>query len=118
MLTDCPLTPSDATLRSEQRFETRLPAVVGAVESTFSAQLFDLSRGGALAEAVLPPAEGDAVRLCIDRFEIDAIVMWTERRRFGLQFLQPLRATELLLLLGRSRAAGAVRASTPCFARS
>lgn len=100
-----------ATLRCEQRFATRLPSVLEGEAASLSAQLLDLSRGGAQAEAASPPKAGSVVRIRVDRFDLQAEVMWAQRRRFGLRFVHPLRATELLVLLSRGRAAARVRSS-------
>lgn len=100
-----------AMLRSEQRFEARLRGLIEGALPSCSVQLLDLSRGGALAEAAAPPGAGSKVRLRVERLEIEAMVVWAQRTRFGLRFLQPLRATQLLLLLSRSRDAAKNRPS-------
>ena len=106
-----PDTANVATMRREQRFATRLPSRVEGGSVPVAAQLLDLSQSGALAEAPAPPPSGSKVRLRVDRFDIEAEVMWTKRSRFGLRFPQPLRATELLLLLSRGREAAAALSS-------
>lgn len=69
-------------------------------------QLRNLSRSGALAEALRPPPAGNPVTLAANGLLAEAQVEWVRGSRFGLSFRQPLRATDLLVQLSRSRHGG------------
>lgn len=95
---------AERTARQERRFPVYLAALVRTGEQTRAVRLRDLSRGGALAETPAPPLAGDTVVLRVERLSVEARVAWTRGARFGLAFEAPIRATDLLVLLGRSRA--------------
>jgi hypothetical protein len=94
------------TDRSEPRFEVRLSVAVRTDAVEFQARLLDLSRRGALAQALSPPAPGTRCILARERLEVAATVRWVRGGRFGLVFDERLRATDLFFQLGRSRSAG------------
>jgi hypothetical protein len=56
-----------------------------------------------MAEALRPPAEGDRVVLAREQLIVEARVAWVRGLAFGLDFDDPLRATDLFVQLGRSR---------------
>ena len=96
---------SEAAPRREPRFAVRLSAFLRTEASAVPVMVFDLSRGGALAEGRRPPAPGTRVTLIRDRLEVEARVAWQRGNRFGLAFETPIRAIELFFQLGRSREA-------------
>ena len=94
----------DRTARQERRFPVYLPALLWIGEEARVVRLRDLSRAGALAEAPTAPPMGEQVVLRVERLSVEARVAWVKGVRFGLAFEAPIRATDLLVLLGRSRA--------------
>jgi hypothetical protein len=94
----------EAERRAEPRFPLFLAATARQGSGTTRIQLRNLSRSGALAEALRPPAEGSSVTLARDDLLVQARVAWVEGMRFGLAFDEPIRATDLLVQLSRSRA--------------
>jgi hypothetical protein len=91
--------------RRDLRFELKLGASLRTEAGVARIDLLDMSRGGALAAGRLPLAAGARVTLLVERLEIEARVARLTAGRFGLAFDQPIRATELFYLLGRSRTA-------------
>ena len=89
--------------RQEQRFEVKLPAVLRSGALVTQVEIRDLSRGGALAEAIFPPARDSRVSLTREKLVVEARVVWTRSRRFGLRFEMPLKATELFVQLSHNR---------------
>src|SRR5687768_6242165 len=91
--------------RGEHRFAACLDAELRTATRTLSVRLLDLSRSGALAEALLPPPVGSVGTIARDRLEVAARVVWVRGTRFGLAFAAPIGAMEMFLHLGRSREA-------------
>jgi hypothetical protein len=90
--------------RREQRFAVDLAAVLRGGAGDVPVRLRDLSRGGALATCPFPPPALSKVTLLRGALAIEARVAWAGRGRFGLEFVRPIRATELLIQLSLSRA--------------
>ena len=90
-----------------RRSDIRLPLAAEAIvlhrEMAMTARLLDVSRHGAALSAPLPPPRDAAVRLELGTLAVDARVVWTDGRRFGLRFETRLRATDIFLLAHRSR---------------
>ena len=95
--------PAQPDGRQEQRFPVRLPALLRSGALIARVELLDLSRGGALATADFPPTRGRRVRLCRERLEVSARVVWSSQKRFGVEFEAPLTATDLFIQLSHSR---------------
>ena len=93
--------------RRERRFAVDLAAVLRGGAADFPVRLKDLSRRGALAHCLCPPAAASLVTLVRGEMEIEARVAWAGRGRFGLEFAAPIRATDLLVQLSMSRASPA-----------
>jgi hypothetical protein len=94
--------------RSARRSEIRLPVrLLGSLVTTSGvpacAQVEDLSRGGARCQLAAPPPIGSQVELRVEGLVVQAIVCWTAGPRCGLQFLRPIRATDILIQVSRSR---------------
>ena len=89
--------------RAEPRFPLFLAAMTHSGPTASRVQLRNLSRSGALGEALRPPQEGGRVMLARGELLVEADVMWVRGIRFGLRFREPLRATELLVQLSLSR---------------
>jgi hypothetical protein len=90
--------------RRERRFAVDLAAVLRGGAADVPVRLRDLSRSGALGECPFPPPMFSAVTLLRGALAIEARVVWAGRGRFGLEFVRPIRATELLVQLSLSRA--------------
>jgi hypothetical protein len=90
--------------RREQRFSVDLPATLRGEASEIPVRLLDLSRGGALGACPFPPPAACSLTLVRGVLAIEARVAWARRGRFGLEFVRPIRATELLVQLSLSRA--------------
>jgi hypothetical protein len=93
--------------RREQRFAVDLAATLHSGAAELPVRLRDLSRGGALAACLCPPPARSEVLLVRGALTIEARVAWAGRGRFGLEFVRPIRATELLIQLSLSRTAAA-----------
>jgi hypothetical protein len=90
--------------RREQRFPVDLDATVRDGAAELPVRLRDLSRGGALGTCPFPPPVLSSVTLVRGALAIEARVAWAGRGRFGLEFANPIRATELLVQLSLNRA--------------
>jgi len=90
--------------RREQRFPVDLDATLREGATELPVRLRDLSRGGALGTCPFPPAASRKVTLVRGTLAIEARVAWAGRGRFGLEFANPIRATELLVQLSLNRA--------------
>jgi len=91
--------------RGEPRFPLFLAATARSGTASARIQLRNLSRSGALAEALRPPSLGSRVVLAREGLLTAAQVVWVSGMRFGLAFEQPIRATDLPLQLSQSRQA-------------
>ncbi|WP_176473045.1 PilZ domain-containing protein [Sphingomonas lenta] len=69
------------------------------------AHLLDVSATGALVHAAEPPRPGDTVQLMLDGAPRTAQVMWTEDRRFGVQFRMPLTDAQVSTIVAAQTAA-------------
>ena len=99
--------PRGAARRREIRMPVRLLATMTAEGGApASVEVADISRGGACCRVSSPPPRGSEVALMLDGLTARAMVSWTSRGRLGLQFLQPLRASDILIQSGKSRCAG------------
>ena len=91
----------------------RLLAAVGTDDGKAQVRLLDLSRHGAMVQAMRPPLPGTRCILTRERFQVAATVRWVRGGRFGLRFDEGLRVTDLFFQLGRSRACDDEPAATP-----
>jgi hypothetical protein len=95
---------SGAGRRREIRMPVQLLGTLAAAgRAPGCVEIVDLSRGGACCRALAPPRAGSEVDLRLDGLTAVATVRWVAGRRFGLEFLRPLRASEILIQSGRSR---------------
>lgn len=93
-----------AQARQEQRFAVQLPAQLRSGALAVPVEIRDLSRGGCLAEAAFPPLCDNLVMLAREKLIVEARVVWTKGRRFGLRFEAPLSAIDLFVQLSHNRA--------------
>lgn len=86
-------------LRREQRYTVRLDGLLVLGHAHVRLRLLDVSRNGALAEALTPPEPGEDVRLACRGVVRTAHASWVRDARFGLVFAAPLGSAELAALL-------------------
>ena len=99
---------AETIARSERRrvprFPLFLPASVRSGSGAGRVHLRNLSCSGALAEGLRPgPPPGSPVTVSHDDLLLEAEVVWSQGRRFGLHFREPLATEALLARLGRGR---------------
>lgn len=66
-------------------------------------RLLDISRGGACMDADQPQRVGAQVALTRGPLSVKGKVAWARGRRCGVQFEDPIRATDLFVQLSASR---------------
>jgi hypothetical protein len=71
---------------------------------TVDVRLRNLSQNGALLEADTPPPVGSDVVFERGETIVDARVAWQARGRFGIEFLQPIDESEVLIHVGKPAA--------------
>jgi hypothetical protein len=90
-----------------QRADLRMKVLLGAELVTpfgrVSCRVHDISRGGACLETDAPLAKGVAIRFRRDGIDAAATIAWARGRRIGIRFDAPIRATDLLVQMSRSR---------------
>lgn len=89
--------------RADLRMPVSLMATLDCNGGAIRVRLVDMSRTGALAEAVNPPSPGAAVLVRLDRMFIPARISWVHRQRFGIEFDERIRASDLLIRVHESR---------------
>ena len=70
---------------------------------TYVCRLHDLSRGGACLDCEVKLTLGQKITFRRGTLAVEAVVAWVGRSRFGIRFLTPIRATELLVQMNQSR---------------
>lgn len=96
----CPVQP-----RSEPRMKMILPARLTADGREQDCQIRDMSRGGACIDSGEALAPGARILLTCGSMGAEGHVAWTRGRRAGIRFDAPIRATDLFVLMSRSRTA-------------
>ena len=89
--------------RSTERIEASLGAVFATVTGSTSAELVDISRGGARLRGGQLPAEGDEVMLTVSPIKAYALVTWRDAEECGMTF-DPGLCTAQIEALGRRAA--------------
>jgi hypothetical protein len=92
-----------AVRRSELRMKVLLGAELVTPLGLVPCRVHDISRGGACLEADAPLAKGAAIRFRRDGIDAAATIAWSRGRRIGIRFDAPIRATDLLVQMSRSR---------------
>jgi hypothetical protein len=82
-----------------------LTAKVRTPDGVIDVRLRNLSQQGALLEAAKPPKVGAEVVFERGETIVKARVAWQVENRFGLQFFDPIEEHEVLVHVGRTRAA-------------
>jgi hypothetical protein len=99
-------------LRTEPRMKVLLTAEMSSRRGAFGCRVVDISRGGACLDADRAHDVGEDVSFHRGSLRAKGRVVWSRGRRFGVQFDEPIRATELLVQMSHSRTA-AVAAQRP-----
>jgi hypothetical protein len=91
--------------RRNKRSLVLLAAKVRMSKGELEVRLRNLSQNGALLEADTPPSVG--TELVFERGEtvVKARVAWVSDRRFGIEFLDPIEESEVLVHVGRPKTA-------------
>lgn len=90
-------------LRTEPRMKVLLAGELRTPIGPVACRLHDISRGGACVDADHPQRVGSHVSLSRGPLAAKGIVVWARGRRCGLQFNDPIRATDLFVQLSASR---------------
>ena len=90
-------------VRVEPRMRVQLTAELRTESSRSRCRIVDLSRGGACLELDSPVALGRKVSLHSGALSCSGTVLWVDGQLCGVRFLEPLRATELLVQMSQSR---------------
>ena len=81
----------------------QLPAELRTETSRSQCRIVDLSRGGACLELGVPITLGRKVTLHSGALCRPGMVLWVDGRLCGVRFVEPIRATELLVQMSQSR---------------
>lgn len=84
-----------AIKRGNRRRPVAAPAILLTGSGQMKAKLANVSRTGALAEAMRPPVRGSSVVVAFRGCTIPALVAWVAGCRFGLEFEQLLSEEQL-----------------------
>ena len=106
-------------LRAAPRFKLFQPAEITTSGRTSRVHLLNLSAGGALIHAAVPPSRGTPVHVRCGGHSRAARVAWVHERRFGVAFANPLATDQVAqviadqeaLVAAASRRIGAVMPS-------
>lgn len=90
-------------MRAEPRMRVQLPAELRTETSRSQCRIIDLSRGGACLELEAPAVLGRKVTLHSGALCRAGVVLWVDGALCGVRFVQPMRATELLVQMSQSR---------------
>jgi hypothetical protein len=82
-----------------------LTAEVSSCRGPTVCRVLDISRGGACLDANSAHEVGEEVAFKRGTLQAKARIVWSRGKRFGIQFNEPIRATELLVQMSHSRAA-------------
>jgi PilZ domain-containing protein len=96
--------PRRTSLRKVRRSSMSLPALIFLFGKRHSAQLHNLSRGGAMIQSAAPVKACDQIVLSCGTIEARGRVVWTKLGGFGVEFDCPLDDEEITRQLDRSDA--------------
>jgi hypothetical protein len=96
--------PRRETRRKGGRSSMSLPALIILFGQRHSAQLHNLSCGGAMIQSAAPVRTRDQITLSCGTIEARGSVVWAGSGCFGIEFHRPLEDTQLLRQLNRSNA--------------
>lgn len=84
------LTGGGAQRRHDMRHKMFGPVALRAGDTAIRAHFLDLSCAGALAHSETPPSDGSFLTVEALGLEASGRVIWTNGKRFGIQFSTPL----------------------------
>lgn len=84
------LTGGASQRRHDLRHKMFGPVALRTSDTAFRAHFLDLSCSGALAHSETPPAYGSFLAIEALGLEASGRVIWTNGKRFGIQFSTPL----------------------------
>lgn len=85
-----PLRQQSLDRRDAMRTSVSVPVLVDCGGRRQTAQLHNLSEGGAMVETPVPLAKGDPVVVTCGLLKAEGIVAWQEKHRAGIVFGNPL----------------------------
>ena len=91
----------------------QLSAELRTETSRNQCRIIDLSRGGACLELDAPIALGRKVMLHSGALCRPGMVLWVDGLLCGVRFVEPIRATELLVQMSQSRKSNVAPAPIP-----
>lgn len=91
----------DAQNRRAKRSRVLLTARIRTKSGVIDARLRNLSQSGALLESQTMPATGSPVVFERGDTIVDARVAWAVDGRFGIEFLDPIEESEVLIHIGK-----------------
>lgn len=89
------LTSSAVQRRQDPRHKMFGPVALRTGDTAFRAHFLDLSCSGALAHSETPPMDGSLLTVEALGLEARGRVIWTNGKRFGIQFSTPLTSTTM-----------------------
>lgn len=92
--------------RSAPRELTPLFAIFTTVARSDRALVVDISATGARLHGDYLPSCGEALDLCVEKIRAFGTVMWARGRECGIEFDEPLNASEVTILRQRVTAQG------------
>jgi PilZ domain len=87
--------------RQNKRSLVLLAAKIRTASGSDEVKLRNLSRKGALLEGLTPPAVGSELVFERGQTVAKARVAWQSDNRFGIEFLEPIEESEVLVHVGR-----------------
>lgn len=97
--------------RASERFSVVVPATLRLGTHDYTAKLLNIVRGGAMLESSAPAEVGSRVMLRCGTIAVNAIVIWSEAGRIGINFETSLTDTQIEEHVSRSTALSARRQS-------
>jgi len=104
MFIEAQLEPRRPTPRKGRRSSMSLPALIFLFGERHSAQLHNLSRGGAMIQSAAPVHVRDHIKLSCGTIETHGRVAWVRNGCFGVEFRQPIDEEQIVRQLSRSEA--------------
>jgi hypothetical protein len=94
--------PRHPTQRKTRRASMSLPALILLFGQRHSAQLHNLSCGGAMIQSTAPVRTRDQIVLSCGTIEARGGVIWVRDGCFGVEFHKPIEEDQILRQLSRS----------------
>lgn len=91
-------------MRVSPRIALALPVLIETPEGQHSARIHNLSRGGALVEAMLPVRTGGHIQFHCGSIEARGTIVWQSDNCFGIKFRLPVDDKSIAQQVARSQA--------------